>query len=80
MHFQDVLTRHGIRPTKEKVRAVVEASQPQSLSEVLSFLGLVEFSARFIPDLSTTADPLRKIQDKGNHLFGVESKRSHFRS
>ena len=29
-----LLTRYGIGPTKEKVRAVVEASQPQSPSEV----------------------------------------------
>ena len=53
-----LLTRHGIGPTHEKVRVVVEASQPQSPSELRSFLGLVGFSARFIPDFSTTAEPL----------------------
>ena len=35
-----LLTRYGIGPTKEKVRAVVEASQPQSPPEVRSFFGL----------------------------------------
>ena len=75
-----LLTRHGIGPTKEKVRAVVEASQPQSPSEVRSFLGLVGFSARLKTDFSTTADPLRNLQDKENNLSGVKSKRSHFRS
>ena len=74
-----LLTRHGIGPTKEKVRAVVEASQPQSPSEVRSFLGLVGFSAKLKTDFSTTADLLRNLQDKENNLSGVKSKRSHFR-
>ena len=71
-----LLTRYGIGPTQTKVRAVVKASQPQSPFEVHSFLGLVGFSARFIPDFSTTAEPLRKIARKGNHFFGLWSRRS----
>ena len=74
-----LLTRHGIGPTKEKVRAVIEASQPQSPSEVRSFLGLVGFSAKLKTDFSTTADLLRNLQDKENNLSGVKSKRSHLR-
>ena len=30
-----------------------------------SFLGLVNFSARFIPDLATTSEPLRQLTSKG---------------
>ena len=72
-----LLTRHGIGPTKEKVRAVVEASQPQSTSEVRRFWGLVGFSARFIPDFSTTADPLRKTARQGESFtWGEEQEKS----
>ena len=66
-----VLTRQGIGPTKEKVRAVNEVCEPQSVSEVKSFLGLVNF--RFIPDLATLAEPLRRVIKKGEpFLFGPE--------
>ena len=72
-----LLTRHGIGPTKEKVRAAIEASQPQSPSEARSFLGFVGFSARFIPDFSTTADPLRKIERQGeSFIWGEEQEKS----
>ena len=72
-----LLTRHGIGPTKEKVRAVVEASQPQSPSGVRSFLGLVGFSARFIPYFSTTADPLKTIARQGeSFIWGEEEEKS----
>ena len=77
LHGSPLLTRHGIGPTKEKVRAVVEASQPQSLIEVRSFLGLVGFSASLKPDFSTTADPLRKIARQGeSFIWGEEQDKS----
>ena len=56
-----VLSEKGIGPTEEKVRAVVETREPESVAEVRSFLGLVNFCSRFIPDLATTAEPLRKL-------------------
>ena len=74
-----LLTRHGIGPSKEKTRTVVEASEPQSQSEVRRFLGLVGFSVSFIPSQPLLM-LLGRLQDKGNHLSGVKSKRSHFRS
>ena len=72
-----LLSKHGIGPTEEKVRAVVEASQPQTPSEVRSFLGLVGFSDRFIPDFATTADPLRRLARKGEpFVWGEEQEQS----
>ena len=55
-----LLTKHGIGPTDEKIRAVVKASRPTTPSEVRSFLGLVGYSSRFIPNFSTIAETLRK--------------------
>ncbi|XP_028415017.1 uncharacterized protein K02A2.6-like [Dendronephthya gigantea] len=57
-HF---VSEKGIGPTEEKVRAVVNAREPKTASEVRSFLGLVNFCSRLIPDLATTAEPLRKL-------------------
>ena len=72
-----LLSKHGVGPTEEKVRAVAEAIQPQTPSEVRSFLGLVGFSARFIPDFATTADPLRKLARKGEpFVWGEEQEQS----
>ena len=48
----------------DKVKAVVEAREPESVSEVRSFLGLVNYSGRFIPDLATLSEPLRRLTKK----------------
>ena len=50
---------------KEKVGAVVEAREPTTASEVRSVLGLVYYSARFIRDLATISEPLRRLTKKG---------------
>ena len=44
-----ILTNKGIGRTEEKVKAVVEAREPQNTSEVRSFLGLANYN-----------EPLRK--------------------
>ena len=70
-----VLSQQGVGPTEEKVKAVNEAREPQTVSEVKSFLGLVNFNARFIPDLATVAEPLRRLTKKGEPFtFGLEQQ------
>ena len=60
-----LLSEKGIGPTQERVRAVAEFREPENVSEIRSFLGLVGFSSRFIPNFATVSDPLRKLTRKG---------------
>ena len=57
----NLLSVQGIGPTQAKVEAATEARPPESAAEVRSCLGLVNFCARFIPDLATVSLPLRKL-------------------
>jgi len=56
-----LLTDRGIGPTQARVEAVQNAREPTCVSEVRSFLGLVNFSAKFIPNLAIVAETLRKL-------------------
>ena len=53
MFMGHVLSRKGIALEEIKVEAILNAKEPENASEVRSFLGLVNFNARFIPDLAT---------------------------
>lgn len=46
------------------MEAVQNARRPETPPGVRSFLVLVNFSARFIPDLATTAESLRQLTRK----------------
>ena len=59
------LSRAGVTASDEKVAAVINAREPRNASEVRSFLGLVTFLGRFLPDLSTVSAPLRDLTKSG---------------
>ena len=55
------ITPSGISPTQERVKSVVEAPAPKNKSELKSFLGMITFNAKFLPDLSTMLHPLYRL-------------------
>ena len=72
-----VLSGNGISCTAEKVKAVTEAREPQTVSETRSFLGLVNYCGRFIPDLATISEPLRYLTKSGTpFVFGGEQRKA----
>ena len=59
-----LLSRKGIGPTESRVEAVARAKERTNADEVRSFLGLVNFSALFIPNLASMTEPLRELTRK----------------
>ena len=65
--------RKALGVEDDKVRAVAEFRESKNASVVRSFPGLVNFSARFIRNLSTLSGPLRKLTNKSvNFEWGIE--------
>ena len=63
--FGHKLTSDGINPSEEKVTAIRDAQPPKDASEVQSFMGLVQYSAKFMPDLASIAKPIQELTRKG---------------
>ena len=75
-----LLSTRGIGPTESKVEAVVNAREPESVAEVRRFMGLVNFSAKFIPDLATVSEPLRQLTRKGVTFKRGEKQQEAFKA
>lgn len=58
------LSGAGISPSEDKVEAVKSFREPRSTEELRSFLGLVNYLGKFIPDLATLTTPLRELLRK----------------
>lgn len=58
------LGRGVIRPQKDKVQAVLDCPRPQTKKDVRSFLGLVGWYRRFVPDFARRAAPLSDLTRK----------------
>ena len=51
----------GIHPTQEKVEAILNAKTPGNVSELRTFIGIVTYYCRFIPNMSTRFAPLYNL-------------------
>ena len=54
----------GIYPVEGKVTAINEAPVPQTVTELKSYLGMLNYYNRFWPDLSTKLAPLHELLQK----------------
>ena len=60
-----VIDANGLHTTPTKQQAIAEARAPTNTSELRSFLGLVNYYGRFLPNVSTTLHPLNRLLRKG---------------
>ncbi|XP_064653028.1 uncharacterized protein K02A2.6-like [Lineus longissimus] len=58
----------GIHPVEEKVRAIAQAPTPMDVKELRSYLGCLNYYAKFLPNLSMVLAPLHELLVK-NVLF-----------
>ena len=65
-YFVFVVDGHGIHPSPRKIQAIREVPEPQNATELKSFLGLVNYYRKFIPDMSTLVHPLNLLGLDGN--------------
>ena len=52
------ISEDGLQPTENKVRAIREAPAPQNVSQLHSFLGMVNYYGKFLKDRSSNLTPL----------------------
>ena len=62
------ITKDGIFPTMAKARAINEAAAPKDEQQLRSFLGLLNYYGKFLPNLSTKLAPLHSHEGRG--LYG----------
>ncbi|XP_062535602.1 uncharacterized protein K02A2.6-like [Armigeres subalbatus] len=55
------ISEEGISPSESKVAALLSFREPRNEAEVRSFLGLANYLNKFIPQLATVDEPLRKL-------------------
>ncbi|XP_043192222.1 uncharacterized protein K02A2.6-like isoform X1 [Amphibalanus amphitrite] len=59
-----IVDKDGIRPTPAKVRAIQSAPEPKNVKQLKSFLGILTYYSRYIPDRSQKLAPLHLLLQK----------------
>ena len=59
-----VITEDGVKPNPEKIKAVQQFPIPKCPKDIKSFLGLVSYYRRFMPEFSKTSNSLISLLKK----------------
>ena len=76
--FDHELTSNGINPSEEKVAAIRDLRPPKDASEVRSFMGLVQYSAKFMPDVASVAKPIQELTRKSTKFVWGAAQQTAF--
>ncbi|XP_071905702.1 uncharacterized protein [Coffea arabica] len=72
------VSKDGIAVDPAKVEAVMNWKQPETPTEIRSFLGLAGYYRRFIQDFSKIAGPMTELTKKGNRFIWTPKCESSF--
>lgn len=67
-YFGHLLTSSGLKPDPNKVSAIHDMKPPKNQGELETFLGLVNYLAKFAPNVSEVTAPLRQLLIKTNEF------------
>ncbi len=70
----------GLHPLPEKVQAVREAREPRNVSELRSYLGLLTYYSRFLPNMASILTPLYFLLRKSTPWKWSGKEREAFRA
>lgn len=59
----------GLHKSPEKIKAIKEAPAPTNVSQLHSFLGMINYYGRFIPNLASVLNPLNNLLCKDKKWY-----------
>ena len=75
-----MIDAQGLHPTEDKLKAIQDAPAPTNVTQLKSFLGLILFYAKFIPNHSTLLSPLNELLRKDVKWRWSKKEDSTFRA
>ena len=68
-----ILSKQGISPVQSKLEAIQRASKPTDVSQLRSFLGMINYYSKFIAEFSSRLHPLHELLSGKTKWFWSES-------
>ena len=73
------LDKEGIHPLQDKIQAIRDAPTPKNTQELRSFLGLLNYYGKFIPNVSQIVSPLNQLLRKSQRWCWGQSQDKAFK-
>ncbi len=73
-----VISAEGVKPDKEKIKALSDFPVPQNITDLRSFIGLANQLGSFVPDLTQMIPGMRELLKKGVIFNWLEDHQKEF--
>ena len=73
-----VLNNKGYKPDMNKMKAILNAPKPQTVTQVKSFLGLIQFYSKFIPNFANKVAVLHELTKKNKKFEWTDKLQKTF--
>lgn len=60
-----MISKEGVKADTNKVKAILEMKSPSDVKSLKSFLGVINYLSKFLPNLSKETKILRDLEKKG---------------
>ena len=60
-YFGNIISKEGVSPDPEKVRAIQELPAPMNVPELRQVLGMINYLGKFLPNLSDVISPMSEL-------------------
>ena len=75
------VSKEGIQPLDDKVDAITNAPAPKNVSELKSYLGIINYYQKFLPNLLSILAPLNELLRKETRWhWGQEQMQAYQKS
>lgn len=79
IYLGHIITKDGIKPNPEKVLAIEKFPTPRTPKAIKSFLGMIGYYRKFIPNFSEISKPMLKLLKKGVKFIWSEETEKAFK-
>ena len=68
----------GLRPSSDRIQAILNMSVPQEKTSLQRFMGMVNYLQKFIPNLTSIDKPLRELLEKSVEWHWMEAQQKAY--
>ena len=72
------VSKEGIQPMEDKVEAITNAPPPRNVSELKSYLGMINYYQKFLPNLSSVLALLHRLLNSKTHWHWGKDQQQAF--
>lgn len=56
-----IISKKGVKPCPNKIKAIIEMPSPSDITTVRSFMGMINYHLKFLPNLANITKPIRDL-------------------